>query len=188
MVSYLRRRWSGEPTEPAGPLLEDDDSASWWSIRGFTARKYTEIVERVLAKATPAIGEYLFSYLSEDPDPESAVLLNWRETWPDIEADLKAKLRTKLGVAESNMVAKVRALRLRGWAEAPPSPWRRPFAWLRARLLHSCFPAEEDPNPNAATVLLLLNCTAAFQLCNWVNLLQVRVRFRFRLGLGLGLG
>ena len=172
MVSYLRRRWSGEPTEPAGPLLEDDDSASWWSIRGFTARKYTEIVERVLAKATPAIGEYLFSYLSEDPDPESAVLLNWQETWPDIEADLKAKLRTKLGVAESNMVAKVRALRLRGWAEAPPSPWRRPFAWLRARLLHSCFPAEEDPNPNAATVLLLLNCTAAFQLCNWVNLVQ----------------
>ena len=93
MVSYLRRRWSGEPTEPAGPLLEDDDSASWWSIRGFTARKYTEIVERVLAKATPAIGEYLFSYLSEDPDPESAVVLNWQETWPDIEADLKAKLR-----------------------------------------------------------------------------------------------
>jgi len=171
MLSYVHRRCYGEPTEPADrPILEDDDTASWWSIRGFTARKYTEIVDRVLAKATPAIGEYLFSYLSEDPDPESAVVLNWRETWPDIEADLKAKLRTKLGVAESDMLAKVRALRLRGWVEAPPSPQSRPFGWLRARLLHSCFPAEEDPNPNAAVVLLLLNCTAAFQLCNWVNL------------------
>ena len=125
MLSYVHRRCYGEPTEPADrPILEDDDTASWWSIRGFTARKYTEIVDRVLAKATPAIGEYLFSYLSEDPDPESAVVLNWRETWPDIEADLKAKLRTKLGVAESDMLAKVRALRLRGWVEAPPSPHR----------------------------------------------------------------
>ena len=183
MLQALRTRWYGE--------TGDDDSLSaealvqeepWWSFRGFTARRYATLVESMLQRTTPAVGEYMFSYIAEPgsaaASEDSAVAIGWRATWIDIEADLNAKLRRKLGVAENPVGTRINALRLRHWPTAYPLLWPsrgkpQPLRWLRARILHSCFPADQEPSSQATAVLVLLNCSAAFQLCNWATLARL---------------
>jgi len=181
---YYARKLLGYETEPE--LLPEDAellagaSPSRFSVRSFTTRRYRELVDRLLKKATPAIGEYLFSYIAE-PGTESensALAVNWQATWTDMEADLTNKLRKKLGVNEDHEVERVRALRLQWWTVSPPSAWPagsfpKPFAWLRATLLHLLFPADEEPNSNAATIFMVCNLCVSYQIANWTNLLRL---------------
>ena len=139
MLRFLRRWWGYEhETDDALPedgLLHHHSS---FSVRRYTSRRYRELVDGLLKKATPAIGEYLFSCLAEPgtaaASENSALVANWQATWPDMEADLHSKLRKNLGVEDDHELERVRSLRLRHWAVSSPSPWPaggcpQPFTW-----------------------------------------------------------
>ena len=108
MIGFVRRRVWGEPA-PNDELDDLDRSgAPLLDHRSFTARQYERLVDTVLVRATPAIGEYLLSYVVAPGAPPPA---GWNRTWADIEADLQVKFRSKLGVEENLAVRRVRMLR-----------------------------------------------------------------------------
>ena len=126
------------------------------------------------------MSDYLLSYVverrSKDKTTQS-IVDGWEESWPDIEMDLRWKLRLKLGVPESDEQALVRSLRLRSWASRYPplcgpgccgtGCCPQPFTALRARLLHALDPADEDQKGWFGNLVMLLNLSAVYQLCNW---------------------
>lgn len=140
---------------------DDDGQRQPWLISSFTSRKYAELVDSLLHRSLPSIGEYLQSSL---PAPVA------QQTWPDVEADLHAIMRRKMGVAESDQLVWLRYMRVRRWASAP-SPYRHPISWARARMLYAVNPADDDPHSYVVFAMTLLQCSVAYQISNWTNLL-----------------
>ena len=164
MLSYIRQRlWhTGEETSA------DELPTDTWSLRGYTSRKYAALVESMLQRTLPSVGEYAFSCIAAPSD--EATRARWQEVWPNVEADLRSVMRRKLGVTEVARVAFIRLLRLRGWARQAPPFWPNPWLWARAKALHATLPAEEEPHGRVSLAVLVLNCTAFLQLCNFANL------------------
>ena len=148
---------------------------SGWSVRQYGAKKAGAFVDKQLDAYMPMVGDYLLTYLADPQAGPSAVVDGWRTTWPDLEADIKWKIRLKLGLADRERELQ-HGLRLRHWAGAAPPLWEKgrpqPYTWARARLLYACFPADAHPDGRVMGAMMLVNASVAFQLANWAMLLR----------------
>jgi hypothetical protein len=172
LARSLGSRQSQADEDDTGPLLGTASSSSW-GISGFTTRRYGHLVDSILNRSVPMVGDYAYASVLDGTVAAKIAAGAWYEAWPDIEAQLTAKLRLKLGVAEPPEVEWYRTLRLRGWATRFPRVWPRrslcpqPLQYLRARFRYACYPADEAAK--YGTLLLLLNITTTFQLCNLIT-------------------
>jgi len=170
------KRWLWGTRDEAD--AEHEHSGESWSptavLSSYGRRKYHQLVDSQLDSFMPFMKNYLLSYIVETEANEKStevVAGEWQETWPDIELDLRWKLRRKLGVPDTEEQKLLYHLRLDHWAKYPPlrgsSGWPQPFTALRARILHMMHPADEHQDRRVYYVLLILNLSAMFQLCNW---------------------
>ena len=177
MTSFFRSSVS----EDDAALLAGAEPSETWSVRSYGVKRYRDLIDKQLDHLLEFMGEYMLSYISERKATDAVskdIVEGWDESWPDIEADLRWKLRIKLGVPELASQKLVRSLRLRYWQTEGPALWPpgkclpQPFIALRARVLYAIDPADQPPYWLVPTVLMIANCTAILELCNWAMLLR----------------
>ena len=147
----------------AGSSIESTAAADDFDgfLGRFRKQGYRRMMNSLLAKVMPALNEYTLSYFTDDGHrpPEW-----WADAWPEIERDLRLKLRAKLGVEDDPEVKALHMRRLLEW----PAP-KLTSSW-RARVLHAVMPAEHAAQWRASLAMTLLNVVTYAELCNWVQL------------------
>ena len=159
--------------------LLDSSNSSW--IASSSQAAYNDFVEEKAQNLLDMFGKFLLDAL-KDPDAPApvhrAIDRGWGRLWPDIEKEMRWGILDALQLVD-NETNLFRELRMRRWAPSRPLFPRgimsfSPIMWLRARILHSLYPAESKGplNDFAFVVWQVLNITTVFEVCNIVTILH----------------